>query len=173
MRTSNKIFAVLIMGVFILPNMYSIIFGREAFPFTPAPMFAHHIGTKTLFYDINFVGQSNKADTILYPSLENNAIQYRNFATMRFFLNKVYGSAEAISPLGYFAQDNQAKFEKRMSVFMSNYFRKASTSTNPQIDTIRLEIKQYNRNYQLQANHIIGYYNTKSKTFKHVWKRDQ
>ena len=170
MRTSQKVFAFLVMCAFILPNLYAITQGREAFPFTPAPMFGHYIGPKTYFYDINFIGQNRKTDKILYPTLDKNMEHTQNFSTMRFFLNKVYGSAEDISPLGYFEQDTPTKFQERMESFIPNYFKADLSTDTTHIDTIRLEVSQYDRSYKLQAKHIIGYYDVQSKNFKHTWK---
>jgi len=173
MKTSQKVFAVLVMCAFILPNLYAITMGREAFPFTPAPMFGHYIGPNTYFYDIDFIGQNNQTEKNLYPGLNKKTEQTSNFVIMRFFLNKVYGSAEVISPLGYFEQDTPAKLEERMQNFFSNYFKADLANDTTHINTVRLEVSQYDRNYKLLAKHVIGYYDVQSKNFKHTWTSNQ
>jgi len=92
---------------------------------------------------------------------------------MRFFLNNVYGSAEDISPLGYYESDTREKFEERMEKFMNNYFKAELFNDTTQIDTIRLEVDQYDRSYKLRAKHNIGYYHVPSHKFTHTWSQNQ
>ncbi|SNR96312.1 MULTISPECIES: hypothetical protein [Hymenobacter] len=170
MKPIQKAAAVGVMCAFIGPNLCSIVQGKESFPFTPAPMFAHYIGDDTNFYDIDFVGTKGQTEKALYPGLNKNDAHARNYATMRFFLNKIYGSAEAKSPLGYFEQDTKAQFENRMSTFFTHYFATDLATGAAPVDTIRLEISRYNRRYKLQEKHVVGYYAVQAQKFTHVWK---
>ncbi|WP_324583988.1 hypothetical protein [Agriterribacter sp.] len=172
MKASQKFFAGIVIVSLIIPNLYVIFKGRESFPFTQAPMFGHYIGPKTYFYDFKFIGDNGNGQKILYPSLTYSQTESPlYFRTQRLFF-KIYGSAEKNSCFGYYQNDSRERFEQRMSRFFSAYFKFLNKDTSG-IQTIRLEIDQYNRQYDLKDSHIVGEYNVISKNFISTWKANQ
>ena len=172
MKLSQKILAGIVIASLIIPNLYIIFTGRESFPFTQAPMFGHYIGPETHFYDFKFTGDNGNSQKILYPSLTHSQTEPPlYFRTQRLFF-KIYGSAENNSCFGYYENDSREKFEQRMSHFFSAYFKYLNKDTSS-IQTIRLEIDQYDRQYNLKNSHIVGEYNVASKNFISTWKANQ
>lgn len=172
MKLSQKIFAGVVIAALVIPNLYVIFRGRESFPFTQAPMFGHYIGPETFFYNFKFIGDDGNSKKLLYPSLTYSQTEPPlYFRTQRLFF-KIYGSAEENSCFGYYENDSREKFERRMSHFFSAYFKFLDKDTSG-IQTVRLEIDQYDRRYNFKNSHIVGEYNVNSKNFVSTWKTHQ
>jgi len=166
MKKRKKLIAIIIMLVFILPNAYTIIIGKETYPYTPAPMFGHYIGDETLFYKIKFIAKGPGGEKEVLPLHE----EHQNaLAISRFFFDKIYGSVEAKTPLGNFADETRGKFKSRMEQFCSVYFAHVKKE-DPQVDRIDFVVDQFNRNYDLKNTHAIGYYDFLTHQFIHTWK---
>src|SRR5687767_2813386 len=117
MKTTQKVYAVLVMVAFILPNLYVIYTGHESFPFTHAPMFAHYIDETTLFYDFEYIGQNGHEERVIYPSYKE-PLQSKDRLIRRFFFNKVYGSVEE-SSFSHFENDSADQLKLRLEDFFS------------------------------------------------------
>ncbi len=170
MKTSQKLWAISFMAVILIPNMVSIIAGKESFPYTNAPMFAHYIGPGTNFYDVKFIAADGKKQVQVFPSY-GATNYYGHLKEMRFFFSKIYGPAEPASPFGYFQNDTPEKLEQRLTKFFIAYFPYTDSAlVTPEI--IRLEIEQYNHQNKFLSAHEIGYYDLQKKRFYHTWKPD-
>ena len=163
---ANKIYALLIMLAFILPNAYIIWKGKEEYPYTPAPMFGHYIGGQTRFYDIKFFakGQLTRNEVLPFHKEFSNQLSIG-----RFFFDRVYGSVEPNTPLGDFSNESREKFEKRMENFCAVYFGYLKKDENKYRE-LELVVNQYDRKYNLLNSHLIGYYDINNNQFKHIWK---
>lgn len=169
MKLSNKFFAGIVITFFLLANLFVIFTGHESFPFTQAPMFGHYIGPATHFYDFKFIGENGITKTTLYPGPEYKSSEPNlYYRTLRLFF-KFYGSVEENSSFGYYVNDSKEKFEQRMTNFFSAYFKYLDQG-DPNIQTVQLEINQYDRSYQLKDSHTVGYYDVLSKKFISTWK---
>lgn len=165
----SRIYAVIVICAFILPNLYYIIIGRESFPFTQAPMFGHYIGDSTRFYEFNFVLESQNGETEVSPDyVKRHPIA--QVALKRFFFGHIYGPAEERSPFGFYKNDTKEALEKRMTDFFSAYFTSYSQDTSAQI---RMDVSRYNREYSFKEKHIVGHYDIRAKKFIHTWKEQQ
>jgi hypothetical protein len=169
MKTTNKKFAIVVMAAFILPNLYVICIGHESFPFTHAPMFGHYIDETTLFYDFEFIGQDGQEEKILYPSYKE-PMQAKDRLIRRFFFNKIYGSVEE-SSFSHFRDDSIESFTARMEKFFAAYFKYVHADSST-IQTVYLEVHQYDKDYRLRAKHRIGYYDILSRKFIYTWRRN-
>jgi hypothetical protein len=167
----NKIYAVVVMAALIIPNLYIIYNGKESFPFTQAPMFGHYVGEETNFYDFAFIGEDGINETKIYPCHKNIRTSNDLFIS-RYFFNEIYGSMEENAPFGRFENDSKDALQKRMDKFFSAYFKYLFSDTST-IRKVRLEVSQFNRNYQFKDKHVIGYYDVLSKNFTHSWKNNQ
>jgi hypothetical protein len=170
MKPTQKVYALWVMAAFLLPNLYVMCTGHESFPFTHAPMFAHYIDETTLFYDVEFIGQKGQQETLLYPSYKT-PLPTKDRVIRRFFFNKVYGSVEA-SSFSHFEQDTQEQFIKRLELFFAAYFGYLQTDKLG-IQTVRLEVHQYDTDYQLKEKHTLGYYDVSTGKFQYTWKNMQ
>ncbi|MDO1449472.1 hypothetical protein Q0590_24565 [Rhodocytophaga aerolata] len=170
MKATQKVYAVSVMVAFLLPNLYVMYSGHESFPFTHAPMFAHYIDETTLFYDFEFIGQKGHQETFLYPSYES-PLPSKDRVIRRFFFNKVYGSMEA-SSFSHFEHDTQEQFIRRLELFFASYFGYLQHDTLG-IQTVRLEVHQYNADYQLTEKHTLGYFDVSTGKFQYTWTNRQ
>ena len=164
---SNKLYAACVKLVFLLPNVYAIINGRESYPFTPAPMFGHYIGDKSLFYDFRFIAEGPAGET---PVLPEHPEHKSRLAIKRFFFDRIYGSVEKNSPLWDNEHDDRQEFEQRLSKFFRVYFKDLH---NADYKSIRLDVKQYNKEYKEVASHIVGSYDLSTQHFTQEWNNKQ
>jgi hypothetical protein len=163
----NKWYAACVFLVFLLPNLYAVIKGRESYPFTPAPMFSHYIGDTSKFYDFVFIAEGDSFERVVDPAHPEHKNQ---LAIKRFFFDRVYGSVEKNSPLWDEENDNKEKLEKRMSNFFRVYFKHLQHSN---IKRIRLEVKEYDHNYDALKSHRAGSFLFSTNNFVHTWGRTQ
>lgn len=165
----SRLYAIIIICAFVLPNLYFIVIGRESFPFTQAPMFGHYIGDSTRFYEFSFILEDKGGEKEISPDyVKRHPIA--EVALKRFFFGNIYGSVETTSPFGYYKNDTREALEKRMTGFFSAYFKSYSQEL-PQ--KIRLDISRYNREYAFKEKHTVGYYDIQAKKFIHTWKEQQ
>lgn len=163
----RKALAACVTAVFIIPNLYTMLKGQESFPFTPAPMFCHYIGENTRFYDFEFVGEGDSVEKVVAPY---HAEHENPLAVKRFFFDKIYGSAEAGSPFGYYEQDTREKLQQRLGEFCAVYFKYLN---DPGLKRLRLRVREYDTNYVETASHVIGYFDIASQHFIHTWNQEQ
>lgn len=165
--TYNKIYALCVIIVFIVPNLCSVIKGRESFPFTPAPMFSHYVGDDENFYDFVFTGLGDTVEKVLIPTHTEHKNQ---LAIKRYFFDKIYGSVEKNSPLWDNQNDTKEAFEERLSGFFRVYFKNLE---NNNIKHIRLEVKQYDHHYFEISSHLVGSFDISTKHFTKTWGKNQ
>lgn len=161
----SKFYAACVLLVFILPNLYAIIKGRESYPFTPAPMFSHYVGDNSKFYDFEFIAEGDSFERVVNPEHSEHRNQ---LAIKRFFFDRIYGSVEKNSPLWDEENDSRRKLEKRLSSFFKVYFKHLE---NSDIKVIRLVIKEYDHNYTAIESHQAGSFSFSNKHFIHTWGR--
>jgi hypothetical protein len=163
----KKLFAGLIILIFIFPNLYAVIRGRESYPFTPAPMFAHYIGKKSNFYDFVFIGEGDTAEASVFPKHPG----HRNeLAIKRFFFDRIYGSVEKNSPFWSNHSDDKEQFEQRLASFFKVYFNELEKSG---FKRIRLVVIQYDHRYTESASHTVGTFDLSTKLFTHTWRNNR
>ncbi|HEY1025733.1 MAG TPA: hypothetical protein VGE26_11255 [Sphingobacteriaceae bacterium] len=163
MKKTGKFFAAMVMLLFILPNLAAVIIGRESYPFTPAPMFAHYIGDRSNFYDFAFIAEGDSLETAVVPKHP----EHRNeLAIKRFFFDRIYGSVERNSPLWSNNNDDRNQLETRLNKFFSTYFKDLDGGGYKRI---RLEVKQYDHKYAELASHTVGVFDLSTKHFTHTW----
>jgi hypothetical protein len=162
-----KRYAAVIILIFLIPNLCSLIFGHESFPFTPAPMFTHYVDKKSTFYEFQFQGVSDTGTVKLKPYHKDN----KGFImTNRFFFDQIYGSVEHNYPIGTVKNDSEKKFEQRLSKFFSVYFNYPEARD---VRQIKLVVNQYDNSYKQTASHVVGIYDNVTKQFKHTWRQQQ
>ncbi|WP_143091056.1 hypothetical protein [Thermoflexibacter ruber] len=163
--TAKKIYALVIMLVFIIPNAYFVIIGDEDFPFTCAPMFGHYVGDETQFYNFKFIGEFESKEEFLPPKLTN----VDELSTMRFFFIKVYSSCEETPPFGTYKNDNWEKLSNRLSIYFKSYLK--VLAKNQQINladlkSVRLEVWRYGKDKkEIDAKNVVGHYDITSQKF--------
>ena len=170
MSLASKIYAIVVMLAFIVPNLFVIFSGQESFPFTQAPMFGHYIGDESKLYSFSFIAETEKKERQVYPSYLATNIS-DNAYTSRFFFNKIYKSVDEAAPFGRISNDSQDLLTKRMETFFATYFNYLSTDTTT-VKKIRFEINQFNRKNTYQQKHLLGFYDLPQKKYTHLWKED-
>ena len=161
-----KKYAVFIILIFVVPNLYSVISGHESYPFTPAPMFTHYVDEKSNFHEFLFFGESDTGEVKLKPRHQHNtSVVSQN----RFFFDQIYGSVEHNYPIGTVKEDSEKAFEARLTQFFNTYFDYPEAS---HIQQIKLVVNQYDNNYKLTDAHIVGIYDSKTKQFTHTWGKN-
>jgi len=167
MVTTNKIYAACVILLFLVPNVYAILNGKESYPFTPAPMFGHYIGDQSAFYDFVFVAIGESGEKKVLPSHPEHK---NRLAIKRFFFDRVYGSVEKNSPLWDNEHDSKEEFEQRLSSFFSAYFKDLDKSG---FSSIRLDVKKYNKDYKELTSHTVGSFNLSTQHFTQTWNSKQ
>jgi len=161
-----KKYAVFIILLFVLPNLYSVIFGHESYPFTPAPMFTHYVDEKSDFYEFLFFGETDTGEVKLKARHQHNtSVVSQN----RFFFDQIYGSVEHNYPIGTVKEDSKKAFETRLTQFFIIYFDYPEAS---KIRQIKLVVNKYDYNYKLTDAHVVGIYDNQTKQFTHTWEKN-
>jgi hypothetical protein len=162
-----KKYAIIVILIFVLPNLYALIVGHESFPFTPAPMFTQYVPKNAQFHDFTFLGEVDSGEVNLKPQNEfnKNSISYN-----RFFFDQIYGSVSPDYPIGTVKNDTKERFEKRLSNFFSLYFNYPEAK---RVKQIKLVVNAYDNNYKLVDSHVVGIYKPESNQFNHTWGTHQ
>ena len=166
----RKGFAIVVMVAFLVPNLVFIIRGKEDFPFTAAPMFAHYISDHTIFYNFKFIGHTNQDSILLLPAEYGTTSE---MMSRRFFFSKVYGSADCPSSFGDFCQDTPQEFENRLSRYFTAYLRVLPKNSDINVKHLRridLEVWKYNPDNTVADKHRVGYYDPATQRFTHTWQ---
>ena len=168
----KKAFAIGVMVAFLVPNLIFIVRGKEDFPFTAAPMFAHYIGDHTVMYNFKFIGHTDQDSTLILPPEygANNEMMSR-----RFFFAKVYGSVDCPSSFGDFCNDTPQKLEDRLSQYFTAYLWALSKNNDLDVSHLRridLEVWKLNPDNTASEKHRVGYYDTATQRFIHTWLAD-
>lgn len=158
------------MAACLLPNVCAIYAGSESYPYTNAPMFGHYVGDATYFYDVAFISEAHSVDERVFPYTQA-PVTYANYLDMRFFFNKIYGSAEKRTPFKHFEHDTSKDLEARMNAFFLAYFKHLRVGEAGAGRRIRCDINRYDSQQRLLDSHTVGYYDLALKKFKHTWKQ--
>jgi hypothetical protein len=164
---SMKRYAAFIILLFLIPNICSLLFGHESFPFTPAPMFTHYVDKNSHVYEFQFDGLSDTGVVKLKPYHKDN----KGFLSEnRFFFDQIYGSVEHNYPIGTVKNDSKERFTRRLSSFFSVYFDYPEARN---VRQIKLVVNEYDKDYKRTASHVVGVYDNLTKEFKHTWVEPQ
>jgi hypothetical protein len=162
-----KKYAIFIILLFLIPNVYSLISGHESFPFTPAPMFTHYVEKNSHFYEFQFIGKKDAAEVKLKAFHKHNT----GFLSQnRFFFDQVYGSVEQNYPIGTVKQDGKKEFEQRVAKFFNVYFDYPEAK---KMEQIKLVVNEYDNSFKLTDAHVVGIYDNQTKQFNHIWGSQQ
>ncbi len=154
-------YAVVICSIVLLPNIFAIYVGVASFPYTCAPMFAHHINVDSKLCVFKFEG-SNAYKTV---DLTDNYGRSETFF-IRYFFSKVYGSSDPISPFATRLSENKADFQNRMNDFFEDYAAFLCEVKQLPLDKITLKVKQVDAFRHVVAPcEILGYYDVNRKTY--------
>lgn len=162
-----KKYALFIILLFLIPNVYSLIIGHESFPFTPAPMFTHYVERKSHFYEFQFIGVTDTTEVKLKAYHKSNT---GFLAQNRFFFDQIYGSMEHNYPISTVENDSSEGLEQRVSKFFNVYFDYPQARS---VQQIKLVVNQYDNAYNLTASHVVGLYNNQTRKFNHTWGKQQ
>lgn len=154
-------YAVAIWSIVLLPNIFAIYFGVASFPYTCAPMFAHHIDDESKLCVFKFEG-SNAFETV---DLTDNYGRSETFF-IRYFFSKVYGSSEPVSPFATRLSENKVDFQHRMNDFFEGYAAFLDEKKQLPLDKITLKVKQVDVfRHDIAPCEILGYYDVKLKKY--------
>lgn len=162
---ANKYYRVIIFILVLAPNLFAAFGGIESFPFTAAPMFAHHINKNSEFYVFKFEGVTLENDTIDLKGFYGK--KERDF--MRHFFGRAYGVSSGINPFSSkLGIDSNDKFETRMNLFFLNFHAFIKKQYQLSFHKIILSVKKVDsyRN-DLSSFEIIGYYTTDINTYSY------
>jgi hypothetical protein len=166
---AKKWYIIAVFTLVLAPNLFVVIAGIESFPFTQAPMFAHHIDKNSDFYVFKFEGVT--ADKEILNLEKYYGTSERDF--VRHFFGKAYGVASGINPFSNkLGEDTKEKFEARMRTFFKNYTAFLKKEYNLSFNEIQLSIKKvdYYRNDVSNYN-LIGIYNCSTNQYMYGEKR--
>lgn len=171
----HKIYAGLVISLFLIPEIAAIALPLENWPFTSAPMFAHYVGPQTPRYYFRFIGE--------YPERRKNERQIRamklglkEWELMRHFFGKVYGSIDPRAPWGHFPNDTRETFEMRLSRFFHGLTvqlerKKKARKYAKGLRSLRLEVVRLDSQDQPVEVHRVGRYFVGEDRFVHEWGR--
>ncbi|SDK00920.1 hypothetical protein SAMN05421823_101643 [Catalinimonas alkaloidigena] len=168
-KKGKKRYAILVIVLFLLPNLFVVVTGLESYPFTCAPMFGHYIGDGTEFYAFRYIGETPAAAEVDLPL---NLGKRDLVPSGRYFFSKVYGSCYDYSPFGSRPNDSPAKLEERLSSYFTAYTEAlpiADTSTTYDLKSIRLEVWRLDEARNPVEKRVVGTYDVNAKKFTHTY----
>jgi len=170
-----KIYAGIVIGLFLIPEITAVVLPLENWPFTCAPMFAHYVGEGTARYRFRFIAEYAK-ESRPPREISINDIGLRQIKVMRYFFGKVYGSIDPRAPWGHFPNDTQEAFEARLSRFFHGLTlqmkkKKKGKKYAKGLKGIRLEVIRLDIQNRPGEVHTVGRYSVKERRFAHGWGR--
>lgn len=153
---------------FLLPNLWFVFLGRESFPFTSAPMFAHYIGPETpLFYfEFNGVTQEGALLPIAPDKLGRN-----ERLLIRYFFSYVYGSTHPNRVFGLPEGNTPEIFAERMRrFFRAAYGPLQKRWQGPSLTAIQVHLVEIDRARKPIDRRVLGSYSVSDDQYTHLWK---
>ncbi|GAB4237980.1 MAG: hypothetical protein Tsb0034_13390 [Ekhidna sp.] len=148
----------LVFTFFCGANLYGVLFGKEAFPFSNNPMFGHYVTTEDTLATLTFVIESEGR----MSDLSFKDIGLWEVRTLRYYFSHVYGSSEPNSPQSDHISNEDfimknAEFFKGISTYLKN--REINH------DRISLAIDFFTSDGRFKRRRIVGSYLANDENF--------
>lgn len=145
--------AALVFLAIALPNLWVLIAGEEAWPFTNAPMFAAS-PTRNELYEPRIVVETAQGTDHAFSS--RTAAGISNWHFWRLFWGKVYGSIDPATPWDI-AHDDPASFQRRMTDALRVLSRRAAVNDSlpGAARALRVELVRQGGHHEV---HVVGRY---------------
>jgi hypothetical protein len=106
----------LVGALLVAPNLWVTIAGTELFPWTCAPMFAHHLGRDENRFAFRMLAETADGTQ---TELRWRDLDLQARRTGRLFFARFYGSAEPGYPIHDIGADTPAAFAARLGEFLA------------------------------------------------------
>jgi hypothetical protein len=163
-------FIVAVLGA----QLWAVVDGREDFPTTATPMFAHRVDDDSRRYMFRFRAHRPAATTKKWTTLKAKDVRLSDAKLMRAFFARWYGGVGPDSPFDIDGPDDLQAFEARLSEFFRRYVAALKRSKRAGITEIRLELrrrlKSRRKKRRLGKPLLLGTYDLGTQSYLHTYR---
>lgn len=161
-----RAFALAFSALFLVPHVVVVVAGRESYPWTCAPMFAHHLTRGEMRYAFRYVVEGPEGGR----GLDYDDLGLAARRSWRFFFAYVYGSAERGYPVHEVGPDAPADFARRVGDHMRDVLVLARRTVPRRVagaTALRLEIDHHAADGRVVATTVVGRFDIAADSFVH------
>ncbi|WP_164861491.1 hypothetical protein [Microbacterium sp. CPCC 204701] len=162
-RTRRYVLPALISAVVLVPNAVVIALGVEDFPFTSAPMFAHHIGPDTRLYAFRLEAVRDGASEPFPLEMTNlDPLELK-----RQLASWYYRPMSDTSPFRDLSGDSSSPevFDDRMATFFRPLTDFLRDERGIEYDGVNLYVDTVDSSGELLESEHVGYYETATRRY--------
>lgn len=158
-------FAIVAAIALVGPQVVVSVAGTELFPFTCAPMFAHHLGRDEELYAFRFHAET--------PAGVRTAIRWEDVGLQsvrgaRLYFARVHGSADAAYPVRAIPGDTPDAYAERAAAFFEGFVelaRRACPERLAGANAVVVSLERIDASGRVTGTRDLGRFEPRSRVF--------